>query len=123
MSPARTAPPPEPDRIRPLVFLIGLLALTLFGLATLVTEWVHRIWLAHLGPRRPIPAQLGQPAINELEQPPFPLDIREELHRADQERRLHEYGWVDRAHGIIHVPVEQAEQDLVGGEGRGGAGR
>jgi hypothetical protein len=28
--------------------------------------------------------------------------------RADEEARLHSYGWVDRKAGVIHIPIERA---------------
>jgi hypothetical protein len=123
-APRRKAPPPEPDQLRPRVFLIGLVALAVFGLAVLAAEWAHQAWARHLGPRGELPAQLGSPTINELYQRQFPLERDEAERRAAQERRLHGYGWVDRDRGVIHVPVERAMEDLVReSEGRGGSGR
>jgi hypothetical protein len=33
--------------------------------------------------------------------------------RADEERRLNSYYWVDRQNGIVHIPIEQAMKNLV----------
>jgi hypothetical protein len=33
--------------------------------------------------------------------------------RAAEEARLHSYFWVDRAHGIAHIPIEQAMRELA----------
>ncbi|HET8749045.1 MAG TPA: hypothetical protein VFM98_25860 [Ramlibacter sp.] len=35
--------------------------------------------------------------------------------RAEQERRLHGFGWVDARRGIAHIPIEQAMDLLVQG--------
>jgi len=35
--------------------------------------------------------------------------------RAQQESELGSYGWVDRAHGIVRIPIEQAMKDIAGG--------
>lgn len=33
--------------------------------------------------------------------------------RADQERRLNSYYWIDRQRGIVHIPIEQAMKKLA----------
>ena len=33
--------------------------------------------------------------------------------RAEEEARLNSYGWVDRAKGIVHVPIGQAMKETV----------
>jgi hypothetical protein len=35
-----------------------------------------------------------------------------------EEERLHQYGWVDRARGVAHIPIDEA-MDLVVTENRG----
>jgi hypothetical protein len=32
--------------------------------------------------------------------------------RAEEDARLHSYGWIDRPHGIMHIPIERA-MDLI----------
>jgi hypothetical protein len=36
-----------------------------------------------------------------------------EKYRADQEKRLHEYGWVDEARGVAHLPIDQAKKLIL----------
>jgi hypothetical protein len=33
--------------------------------------------------------------------------------RAEEEKRLDGYGWVDRGKGIVHIPIRQAMKDAV----------
>lgn len=64
------------------------------------------------------------PYVGELTRPsekiPGPLDTglfllptEGELERQAAEQRLHSYGWVDRARGIVHVPLEVAIEQYL----------
>lgn len=33
--------------------------------------------------------------------------------RAAQNEELDSYGWIDRAHGTVHIPIDQAMRDIV----------
>jgi hypothetical protein len=33
--------------------------------------------------------------------------------RAQQQQALGSYGWVDRAHGVVRIPIDQAMQDVA----------
>jgi hypothetical protein len=33
--------------------------------------------------------------------------------RAEEEKRLHDYYWINKPAGIVHIPIEQAMQKLV----------
>jgi hypothetical protein len=35
--------------------------------------------------------------------------------RAQQQRELGSYGWVDRAHGVVRIPIDQAMKDVAAG--------
>ena len=41
-----------------------------------------------------------------------PVTDLEEM-RAAESARLHQYGWVDKQHGIVHIPIEEAKAKLV----------
>jgi hypothetical protein len=120
MSPLRTVPRAEGDRVRSGVLLAGLAALAIFAVATLLTEWAHRAWLHQAGQLQGLPAEVGRTRINGLEQLPFPLERQEAQRHAEKVSRLHSYGWTDRDRGLIHVPIEEAERALVE-EGQRGA--
>jgi len=46
---------------------------------------------------------------------PFQLPTEAEQLRAAAERRLDSYGWVDRANGTIHVPLDVAIEHYLEG--------
>ncbi len=54
--------------------------------------------------------------------PHLQVDPHQELEalRALKERRLHSVGWVDRAHGIVHIPIGSAMQIEADAAGKGG---
>jgi hypothetical protein len=41
--------------------------------------------------------------------------------RAAEDRVLKNYGWVDKQHGIVHIPIDQAKDMLVRNAGLSGA--
>lgn len=92
----------QPEHIAPrlVLFLLGsfaaLLASVLLGLALFVPSALHE---PMAGASQALPPQ-----------PRLELDERRALAevRAEEEERLHSYGWVDRAHGIVHIPIEEA---------------
>jgi hypothetical protein len=50
--------------------------------------------------------------------PPGPrlqTDARRNLQRfrADEEKRLNTYYWIDKQKGVVHIPIDQAMQQLV----------
>ena len=90
------------------------------GLAlTLVVTWAGMWWLMNYFSRV---QQLGPAAtpfgkLHEKQLPPLPRIQVEPVHELDEVRyqqrnALDSYGWVDRAHGIVHIPVTQA-MDLI----------
>jgi hypothetical protein len=61
-----------------------------------------------MGPQpTPRPVTVAAPALQ-----PSPQVDREAYFRA-KEQWLHSYGWVDRGHGVAHIPVEQAMRMLA----------
>lgn len=40
--------------------------------------------------------------------------------RAEKARRLDSYGWLDRAHGVVHIPIARAMEILVARSTSGG---
>jgi hypothetical protein len=59
--------------------------------------------------------QVNPPSASPTMLPPQPrlqVDERADLQhfRAEVEKRLGSYGWVDRQHGIVHIPIAEAMQ-------------
>ena len=79
----------------------------------------------HLSPAGPSePRVLGKAEINIVNTGLFQLDTRAYEEKNQQLEKLHEYGWVDRDAGVVHVPIEQAIDRVVGEQQqRGGGGR
>lgn len=56
--------------------------------------------------------------------PRLQIDPRRELKdfRAGQDAWLHSYGWVDRSHGVVHIPIDRAMKKVAEGGLDGFAG-
>ena len=97
----------QPEHIPPrlVLFLLGMLAavllLVLLGLALLVPAALHQ--------PRPGQSQALPP------QPRLEIDEPAALARAraEEDGQLHSYGWVDRARGIVHIPIEEAMRRIA----------
>jgi len=66
---------------------------------------------------------LGKAEIGIVDQVPFNGDHRLADWRQERAARLNSYGWVDRAKGIAHVPIERALEAAAGGALPDGAPR
>lgn len=80
----------------------------------------------HLNPAGPSePQELGKAEVNLINTGLFQLDTRAYEETNEQRRKLHEYGWVDRDGGVVHLPIERAIERVVGEQQqrRDGGGR
>lgn len=78
----------------------------------------------HLNPAGPYqPQALEKAEINIVNTALFQLDTRAYEEKNQQLKQLHEYGWVDRDAGVVHVPIEQAIDRVVSEQQRRGGGR
>ncbi len=64
------------------------------------------------------PSHETRAAPNVTKLPPAPrlqpnprIDLR--ALRAEEEKQLHSYGWVDREHGVVRIPIERAMEILA----------
>jgi hypothetical protein len=103
----------EPEDINPRNVLLttgaGLLAGTLF-LAAIVFPLFKYLAAYRAGVPPMLPAagaRIQEPPYPRLQQNPT-LDLKSL--RADEESKLNSYRWVDRAHGVVSIPIEQAIQ-------------
>jgi hypothetical protein len=108
------------------VIKVGVISLVVFALST--------VWAAILLKRQTEhsqaetgaatePTELGRSEIGIVDQPPFVTDSRLETWHAERAARLNGYGWVDRAKGIAHVPIEKALEAVAKGTLPAGAPR
>ena len=56
-----------------------------------------------------------------VDQVPFDADRRLPAWRAARKAYLEGYGWVDRAKGVAHIPIEQAMDQILAGASPTGA--
>lgn len=119
MRPEETPPPvqqPEGVQTRKML-VIGAVALAIFIAAT-VGQWLLiRLWEKQPSPP---PAEVGQVEIGMVNQEPFPLDTRASRLWRSQRTQLQSYGWTDPAARRIHVPVDEAQRQLLTEEGAEG---
>jgi hypothetical protein len=98
------------------VVLVGVGALFTFTVAALVAL----AYLRHeilVRPAPALPPELGRTKIGLVEQSPF-FDggaLRGEKDRAARLARLNGWGWVDRAAGVAHIPIEEAMKLVAAG--------
>ena len=118
--PSPSPPPPEPEALPGAqVALVLLATLAVFGASTAVVFGLERAWSKGriAGSSAPVPEPAYEAKINLLEQVPFRLAVHTRNGKAEQERLLSTYGWVDRERGIAHEPVDVAIDDLLREEG------
>jgi hypothetical protein len=62
-----------------------------------------------------MPTELGSAEIGIVDQVPFEGDQRLQKWKTERALWLTSYGWVDRARGIAHMPIERAMDEIVAG--------
>ena len=102
---------------------VRLIALVGAGLAALTAVVLVALWfqlLALWNSRQrglPPPSPLATALPDVPPEPRLETTAALELRalRAEEERRLHGYGWIDRSAGVVHIPIERA-MELVAKE-------
>jgi hypothetical protein len=106
---------PHPGQQRDRVHMPRVLtvaAATLLSFAVGIT-WAYRILIAGdpqvRGPGSTAGAHdIGRAEIGIVDQVVFEGDARLERRRQREGQQLDSYGWIDRARGIIHIPIDEA---------------
>lgn len=121
-----TEPAKEPDKTHRLgeeiptgkIFIVGVVTIVVFTLAVVFSEWLRARRDATMpqGPA-PLPKQVGQAEIGIVDQTMFEVEHRAADLRELQKQHLDSYGWVDRDAGVIHIPIQQAMQQVLQGQG------
>jgi len=102
----------EEDRISTArIAWVGVASLVVFFLAGLAASSYLQVRQGERGPL-PLPAEAGRSKIGMVEQQLLELSVRGERDRDARRERLRSYGWVDRAAGVAHIPIDRA-MDLV----------
>jgi hypothetical protein len=102
---------------------VGVGSLAIFALSI----WWASIIYHH--ERDAVEAKKGKPKavdvtmkeVGIVDQVPFQSDTRLPRWQAERRAYLGSYGWVDRAKGVVHIPIEQAMDQVVAGGSPAGA--
>jgi hypothetical protein len=108
------------------IIKVGVVSLAIFAVATV---WAAIIMSKHTKQVESEtgvatkPSEIGRSEIGIVDQVPFVIDHRLEVWRAERSAHLNGYGWVDRAKGVAHVPIEKALDAVATGALPAGAPR
>jgi hypothetical protein len=97
------------------IIAVGISALLIFVASG---YWSYTIYdkrsreLQPLGPD-PIPRQIGQREIGIVDQVPFDVYRSLQTYRQNSKKRLNSWGWIDKKQGTVHMPIEQAMEQLI----------
>jgi hypothetical protein len=99
------------------VILVGVVSLVIFAASI---AWAAAIWHdsmakaeARAGKARLFDTKRTEIGI--VDQVPFNSDKRLPKWRHDRKVELESYGWVDKAKGVVHMPIETAMEKVAGG--------
>ncbi len=111
-------PPAEEDLVPSRrILAVGVAALVVFFLGSLAAGLGMQAMRRQLNPDGPppLPPQTGTAKIGIVEQRLFEYANQGVAWRERQERRLRTFGWVDKAKGTVHIPIDQAMDQVVKG--------
>ena len=103
----------ERDRIPSTrIVVIAVSSIVAFAAGVILAAWMLMARTQRFLPNGPgpLPPLAGQTEIGIVDQPMF--EIRSDF-MDQQRRRLDSYGWVDRASGRVHIPIERAMKQVV----------
>jgi hypothetical protein len=119
-----TTPGDAADAVRyDLVIAVGVVSLIIFALSI---WWSAMIWRGTMHDTeakegRAREFDRGRTEIGIVDQVPFVSDTRLHGWRADRKWELEHYGWVDKAKGVVRMPVEEAMTKVAAGQLPAGA--
>ena len=99
------------------VIAVGVVSLIIFAIASWWAASILHGERSALGPRAEwkAPTEIGNAEIGIVDQVPFEGDQRLQKWKAERAEWLNGYGWVDRARGVAHIPIDRAMDELVAG--------
>jgi hypothetical protein len=105
----------EPDSVPTRrIALIGVVGLLVFAGAAL---WSSRVQLGLTGTLRSTTAgraeHAGEREVGIVYQRPFESEGIADVKNVEARKRLESAGWIDREHGVVHVPIEQAMEIIA----------
>ena len=106
------------DRIDfPKVVAVGVVSLVIFAVATVwAISILHTERASYKGREEgKVGTEIGKGEIGIVDQVPFAKDERLQVWRNERNAWLNGYDWVDRPHGLVHIPIDRAMDALVAG--------
>lgn len=102
---------------------VGVASLALFAVSI---WWASTIWrggesAAESRAGRARAVDTTRTEIGIVDQVPFTADKRLPAWRAERKAYVNGYGWIDRAKGIVHIPIDKAMDQLIAGASPAGA--
>jgi len=99
------------------VIAVGVVSLVIFAIATYWAIAILHTERAQLKGHQEgrVTPEMGKLEIGIVDQVPFSKDRRLEVWKKDRALWLNGYGWVDRTHGIAHMPIERAMEAVIAG--------
>ena len=104
------------------IVVVGVVSLIIFGVSAVAAGLILSGDEATLQAKglAPLPADIRhKEEIGIIDYVPFDADHRLERWHAKQDATLSSYGWVDRAKGVIHIPIDVAIKDVIDQAGGG----
>jgi hypothetical protein len=108
------------------VITVGVVSLIIFALSTVWAAIILKAQTEHVEATSGAatrPAEIGRDEIGIVDQVPFLGDHRLAEWKAEKATHLDGYGWVNRAQGIAHIPIEKAMDAVAAGGLPAGAPR
>jgi len=97
------------------IIAVGIVSLVVFAVGILSAYFLmqgQRAQIRKDGAEK-ARAELGKAEIGIVDQVMFTADNRLETWGAEHKKRLESYGWIDKAKGIAHIPIEQAMAKVI----------
>ena len=97
------------------IVTVGVISLAVFAASTVVAWLIMKADLPdENSPEAPAKAAfVGSPEIGLVDTPMFDDDNRLAEWKAAKAKRLTTYGWVDKAKGVVHIPIDKAMDQVI----------
>lgn len=98
------------------IVVVGVVSLVIFAISAVIAALILSNDEAQLN----VKGLAGMPAdilkkeeIGIIDVAPFDTDQRLAIWHAANAKALSTYGWVDRAKGVVHIPIERAMNEVI----------
>lgn len=104
------------------IVMVGVVSLVIFAVSAVVAGLIVSADEAALQVKgiAPLPADIAKKEeIGIIDYTPFDSDNRLDAWKAAKQKELTTYGWVDKAKGVVRIPIDQAMKDVIEKAGKG----